>query len=333
MGFKNFRGSAVSGRPAGPTGHYGSAPGPGWTAITPTAEFADSHKAVLAAAGGSVAGEVAPHVVSAAPAAAGEFPKVTKEQLQAIASNMSSKVADNVDKLNDALKEFEINTRLRQAMFLATVTEETGGFMWFEEGGYLRDATKVENFQKKLRYYPWYGRGLIQLTWEDNYQKASDALKIGDEHCKTVWKKKKVGKGKFEKVSSQVCHYDGLMEDNRSRAQEPDHMFRTAAWYWRDRGKCNAVIGDKPKADLSDFLSASIRVNGKNKSGYPNGWDVRLSYYKKALDALAVEGREDVMKTIDEEIEKHKPKPKPKKPAAKKAPAKKAAATPAPAKK
>jgi predicted chitinase len=324
MGFKNYRGSAVSGRPAGPTGHYGSAPGPGWNAITPTAEFADSHRSVLAAAGGSVAGEAAPSVVQAAPAASGGFPKVTKEQLLAIAPNMNTKVSEHVDQLNEALEEFEINTALRQAMFLATVTEETGGFLWFEEGGYLRNAKKIEAFQKKLRYYPWYGRGLIQLTWQDNYQKASDALKIGDEHCKTVWKKKKVGKNRFEKVSSQVCHYDGLLGDNRSRAEEPDYMFRTAAWYWRDRGKCNAVIGDKPKADLSDFLAASIRVNGKNASGYPNGWKERLLTYKAALNALSVDGREEVVKAIDDAVAKLTP---PKKPAAKKAATKKPAAT------
>jgi predicted chitinase len=27
-----------------------------------------------------------------------------------------------------------------------------------------------------LRYYPWYGRGFVQITWEKNYQAADDAL-------------------------------------------------------------------------------------------------------------------------------------------------------------
>lgn len=31
-----------------------------------------------------------------------------------------------------------------------------------------------ENWRKThLRYYPWYGRGLVQLTWEDNYKRAA----------------------------------------------------------------------------------------------------------------------------------------------------------------
>lgn len=28
----------------------------------------------------------------------------------------------------------------------------------------------------KLRYYPWYGRGYVQLTWKENYQKAGAQL-------------------------------------------------------------------------------------------------------------------------------------------------------------
>lgn len=29
-----------------------------------------------------------------------------------------------------------------------------------------------------LRYYPWYGRGYVQLTWEKNYKKADDELHL-----------------------------------------------------------------------------------------------------------------------------------------------------------
>jgi putative chitinase len=33
--------------------------------------------------------------------------------------------------------------------------------------------------KKNLRYYPWYGRGLVQLTWDYNYRKADAKLKLG----------------------------------------------------------------------------------------------------------------------------------------------------------
>ena len=33
---------------------------------------------------------------------------------------------------------------------------------------------KTEAWRKKnLRYYPWHGRGFVQLTWEKNYQRAA----------------------------------------------------------------------------------------------------------------------------------------------------------------
>lgn len=44
-------------------------------------------------------------------------------------------------------------------------------------GPHQNDATgRAEAYRKTLRYYPFYGRGLVQLTWEDNYQKMSDVV-------------------------------------------------------------------------------------------------------------------------------------------------------------
>lgn len=44
------------------------------------------------------------------------------------------------------------------------------------EGYWLPNA---ENWRKNhLRYYPWYGRGFVQLTWEPNYKRASDEIGV-----------------------------------------------------------------------------------------------------------------------------------------------------------
>jgi hypothetical protein len=61
------------------------------------------------------------------------------------------------------------------AYCLATVYHETGTDMWANvEGG-------GESYLKSKNYYPYYGRGLVHLTWEDNYRNASTALGlIGD---------------------------------------------------------------------------------------------------------------------------------------------------------
>ncbi|MCC3246650.1 hypothetical protein LG047_15215 [Methylocystis sp. WRRC1] len=62
------------------------------------------------------------------------------------------------------------------AYLLATVKHETAHKMQpiKEMGG--------ERYLRAKKYYPWYGRGLIQITWKENYEKygikrADDALK------------------------------------------------------------------------------------------------------------------------------------------------------------
>lgn len=53
---------------------------------------------------------------------------------------------------------------------LATAKWETGHTMQpVKEGGSLA-------YLKSKKYYPWYGRGYVQLTWEYNYQKFHDRV-------------------------------------------------------------------------------------------------------------------------------------------------------------
>lgn len=60
--------------------------------------------------------------------------------------------------------------RNQLAYVLATGYWETANTMRpVEEAFYL--GAKADAYRKKLRYYPWYGRGFVQLTWEINYKK------------------------------------------------------------------------------------------------------------------------------------------------------------------
>jgi hypothetical protein len=56
------------------------------------------------------------------------------------------------------------------AYCLATAWHETAFTMQpvVEYGG--------DTYLKSKPYYPWYGRGYVQLTWEENYQKQDDKL-------------------------------------------------------------------------------------------------------------------------------------------------------------
>lgn len=59
------------------------------------------------------------------------------------------------------------------AYALATSYHETARAMVpVREGLNASDAWRKKN----LRYYPWYGRGDVQLTWEENYKKADEKL-------------------------------------------------------------------------------------------------------------------------------------------------------------
>jgi len=62
------------------------------------------------------------------------------------------------------------------AYILATAYHETAQRMQpVKEGLNASDAWRKRN----LRYYPWYGRGHVQLTWEENYRKADQKLNLG----------------------------------------------------------------------------------------------------------------------------------------------------------
>lgn len=60
------------------------------------------------------------------------------------------------------------------AYALATEYHETAKTMQgVREGLNVSDAWR----RKNLRYYPWYGRGKVQLTWERNYRFATERLR------------------------------------------------------------------------------------------------------------------------------------------------------------
>lgn len=63
----------------------------------------------------------------------------------------------------------------QQAYVVATVEHETAGtFAPVREAFWLDEKWRREN----LRYFPYYGRGYVQLTWMSNYEKYSKILKV-----------------------------------------------------------------------------------------------------------------------------------------------------------
>lgn len=69
-----------------------------------------------------------------------------------------------------------ITSQAQIAYIIATVQHETAeSFQPVKEAYYLGEPAG-ENHRKTLGYYPYYGRGYVQLTWDYNYRKYSDVL-------------------------------------------------------------------------------------------------------------------------------------------------------------
>lgn len=71
-----------------------------------------------------------------------------------------------------------ITSQAQIAYILATVEHETAGtFQPVCEAYYLGEPN-AESFRETLDYYPYYGRGYVQLTWESNYKAYQDVIAV-----------------------------------------------------------------------------------------------------------------------------------------------------------
>lgn len=218
----------------------------------------------------------------------GKFQPVTTDQIRKImpiwnskkfqTPEMQQRLQDYTNRLNDTMEKYGINKPTQQAMFLATVGEETGGMTLLTE---IKSDYKSSTLVYK-------GRGIIQLTLEDNYRKASKALKFGE-----------------------PPNYD-LLVKHPELAAEPEYSFPIAGWFWGGRtgGRFNQIpnnlIGDKPKEDLRDFRESSSLVNSGQPDGKIVNWRTRLEYYKRALDTLDIPVSKELATNLDQTIEQYK---------------------------
>ncbi len=78
----------------------------------------------------------------------------------------------SVSELNKVLNKYEINTTERIAHFIGQCSIESRCGSWLTERG-------SENELRLKEYYPYYGAGYIQLTWDYHYRDFAEAM--GDE--------------------------------------------------------------------------------------------------------------------------------------------------------
>ncbi len=126
-----------------------------------------------------------------------------------------------------ALEKLGIRSRECEAAALATVAIETAStFEPVREAFWLDEEYRRNNF----RYYPYYGRGYVQLTWESNYKHYG--ILIGQD-----------------------------LANNPDLAMEPSAAAWVLAYYFRDRGVDDA-------ANQRDWGEVRRRVQGAH-AGLP----------------------------------------------------------------
>ena len=151
--------------------------------------------------------------------------------------------------LNAAMAEFEINTPIRKAAFIAQVLHESGMLKWTSE---IWGPTLAQrNYEDRddlgntipgdgLRFR---GRGLLQTTGRANYKATGKALGVD-------------------------------LIANPEKLAEPELASRSAGWFWKTHG-CNEF------ADKEQFVLLTRRINGG-----VNGLEDRQRLYAAAKEAL-----------------------------------------------
>ncbi len=157
--------------------------------------------------------------------------------------------------LNRVMEEYEINTPLRSAAFLAQLAHESGEFRYMEEIWGPTEAQRryepPSNLAAKLGNTEkgdgkrFKGRGPIQITGRYNYERYGKLLGVD-------------------------------LVSNPELAATPQIAFSIAGLFWRSNG-LNQL------ADHDDIVTITIRINGGK-----NGLAERKAYYNKAKAILAV---------------------------------------------
>lgn len=148
----------------------------------------------------------------------------------------------NLGHTKDIIEEASKRGLLRNqlAYVLATAYWESGRTMKpVKEAYYLAGRIKdLEGWRKRnLRYFPHYGRGFVQLTWDYNYKKAD--IKLG---------------------------LKGTLIKDLDRALEPEIAKQTLIVGMIEGWFTGKKLSDYVTLKKSDFLEARRIINGKDKA-------------------------------------------------------------------
>jgi len=181
---------------------------------------------------------------------------ITSADLAVIMPMAGNRVRSYVGPINAAMKEWQIDSPMRAAGWLANLAHESGSLQYARE---LADGSAYEGSAQLGNSEPgdgprFKGRGLIQITGRHNYRSCSVAI-YGDPE---------------------------ILLDNPEILESPTAAASSAGWFWADHG-LNGMM------DMADFRGCCSIIN----TGRPdspanriNGWDQRLMFYTRACQVL-----------------------------------------------
>lgn len=178
---------------------------------------------------------------------------MTLDQLSQIFPHAGAMARTFISPLNAVMDEFEINTPLRAAAFLAQIGHESGQLRYVCE---LADGKGYEG-RKDLGNTEvgdgprFKGRGLIQITGRANYTEIAHDLGI------------------------DCVNHPELLE-------QPTNAVRVSAWYWIKHG-LNALADKDDQIGISGMINCGRATVPQSRI---NGLAERLAFAKKAKEVL-----------------------------------------------
>ncbi len=166
-----------------------------------------------------------------------------------------------VDGLSIILDEAEKRSTWRNnlAYVLGTTFHETNETMQpVREAYWLSEAWR----KKHLRYWPWYGRGFVQLTWGDGYRNADNKLAL-----------------------------KGALVADPDLAMKPEIAVQILfsgmedGWFTRRKDSDFINAADESDAkDLREYIAARKVVNGADRAAKIGGYAIKFEHALTAAD-------------------------------------------------
>ena len=177
--------------------------------------------------------------------------KMTTGRFSILRKSFGSLNQDQVDNINLIIEYCnKYSLEYNQAAYvLATAWHETNQTMLpVIEAYWLSEDWRKKN----LRYYPWYGRGFVQLTWQYNYKLADKKLGLNGEMLK------KPSLAQVPKYAAEILVL-GSKEGWFTKKKLSDYITRTTKDYKNARRIINGVDKAQKLANEATIFEKALR--------------------------------------------------------------------------